>query len=118
MGRPSPLPPVCRLGDLSASELVEDRRQVFPAIARSLPPPRPGAQQRGRLRGFFPSKEAISWLLRGEERRVLDLVARTGQMAELGLLGWLEYHEARLAAVIQKMLALTAGITETAYPDS
>jgi hypothetical protein len=39
-------------------------------------------------------------------------------MAELGLLGWLEYHEARLAAVIQKMLALTAGITETAYPDS
>ena len=29
---------------------------------------------------FFPSAEAISWLLRGDERRVLDLAAGTGQV--------------------------------------
>jgi SAM-dependent methyltransferase len=32
-----------------------------------------------RLR-FFPSGEAMSWLLRGDERRVLDLAAGTGQV--------------------------------------
>jgi SAM-dependent methyltransferase len=32
-----------------------------------------------RLR-FLPSAEAISWLLRGDERRVLDLAAGTGQV--------------------------------------
>jgi ubiquinone/menaquinone biosynthesis C-methylase UbiE len=32
-----------------------------------------------RLR-FFPSAQAVSWLLRGDERRVLDLAAGTGQV--------------------------------------
>jgi ubiquinone/menaquinone biosynthesis C-methylase UbiE len=32
-----------------------------------------------RLR-FFPSAQAVSWLLHGDERRVLDLAAGTGQV--------------------------------------
>jgi ubiquinone/menaquinone biosynthesis C-methylase UbiE len=38
-----------------------------------------GADDYDRLR-FFPSAEALSWLLRGDERHVLDLAAGTGQV--------------------------------------
>jgi ubiquinone/menaquinone biosynthesis C-methylase UbiE len=38
-----------------------------------------GAGDYDRLR-FFPSAEAVSWLLSGGERRVLDLAAGTGQL--------------------------------------
>jgi SAM-dependent methyltransferase len=37
-----------------------------------------GADDYDRLR-FFPPAEAVSWLLRGDERHVLDLAAGTGQ---------------------------------------
>jgi ubiquinone/menaquinone biosynthesis C-methylase UbiE len=37
------------------------------------------ADRYDRLR-FFPSAEAVSWLLHGDERRVLDLAAGTGQV--------------------------------------
>jgi ubiquinone/menaquinone biosynthesis C-methylase UbiE len=57
-----------------------------------------------RLR-FFPSPEAVSWLLRGDERRVLDLAAgtgqATGQLVPLGITVVAVEPDQRMSAVFE-----------------
>ena len=70
-----------------------------------------------RLR-FFPPAEAISWLLRGDERRVLDLAAGTGQVTgqllRLGLAVVAVEPDPRMRAVFAERFPRTECLDGTA----